>query len=195
MNDDQITVEQVLERVEYLEENADTIEEAMEAGDIYCSGYREFWQRFDNGEKISEDELITNDKLVSRAIEWYKKAYNWGNKEAVTNIIVCYYMQARTYKLSSAEEAIKWCMIAKKLPIKNRELVDSILADSQELKKELLEHCNSKAKGDSKQNEEKGQKSIWFLLVGILFVYVCFSQQSLGSGILGAILILIYFKG
>ena len=87
MNDDQITVEQVLERVEYLEENADTIEEAMEAGDIYCSGYREFWQRFDNGEKISEDELITNDKLVSRAIEWYKKAYNWGNKEAVTNII------------------------------------------------------------------------------------------------------------
>lgn len=174
---------ELLKQLQEMEKNADTAEKARDVAEIYENVYSTLVEDCE-----SNEEILQCEQSMLNAIKWFKKAYEYKDTIAAIDIADSYFTLAQTGSIEYADEAIQWCEIAKKHSDLSNHIseIESILADSQRLKQEMIEFLD--------KSRSKNKKSIWWLIVGIVFGITCFSTASLWSGVVAAICLYVFFK-
>ena len=172
---------EILEQLQELEKNADTAEKARDVAEIYENVYSTLVEDSENNE-----EILQCEQSMLNAIKWFKKAYEYGDNIAAIDIADSYLTLAHTGSIEYADEAIKWCETSKKHPDLSNHMseIEKIYTDSRQVRQEMVDFLE----------KTRSKKSIWWLIVGIVFGITCFSTASLWSGVVAAICLYVFFK-
>ncbi len=140
-------------------------------------------------EELYEKTQKATDLLNS--IKWYEKSYEAGHSYAPIRCgRVNLKLAIEFSDVNYISEAISWL---NKAEYEDRDDANELLKDAMQLKQELERYSKKESVG-SKDTKTKKGKSSWWLIWGVLFIISFFSTWYIPCGVIGGVLLYIYFK-